>query len=149
MIEFSIPGKPQGKGRPKFYRRGKHVGTYTPEKTVIYENLIQEMAEEAIKGLEDGIELEEIYYEALQVDIKMYFEPPKAMSKKNRAYALNNEIYHIKKPDIDNVIKSILDALNKVTFHDDSQVVRLNAGKYYSVEPRVDVIISVYESWAN
>ena len=46
-----------------------------------------------------------------------------------------------KKPDIDNVIKSILDALNGVAYHDDTQVVAVFAEKYYSDTPRVEVEI--------
>ena len=40
-IKFTIPGPPQGKGRPRFSRRGKFVTTFTPDKTVLYENLIR------------------------------------------------------------------------------------------------------------
>ena len=41
QIIFVVPGEPVGKGRPRFYRRGKGVGTYTPDKTIEYEARIQ------------------------------------------------------------------------------------------------------------
>ncbi|WP_334299865.1 RusA family crossover junction endodeoxyribonuclease [Anaerobutyricum hallii] len=47
-----------------------------------------------------------------------------------------------KKPDLDNVIKSILDALNKVAYHDDTQIVSLSMEKFYSDSPRVEVTIN-------
>ena len=40
-IVFSVPGEPQGKGRPKFSTRGSFVSARTPDKTVVYENLIR------------------------------------------------------------------------------------------------------------
>ena len=45
------------------------------------------------------------------------------------------------KPDIDNVIKAVLDGLNGVAYADDSQVVALSASKCYSDDPRVVVIV--------
>ena len=41
MRKFEVMGTPVAKGRPKFARRGNFVSTYTPEKTVNYENLVQ------------------------------------------------------------------------------------------------------------
>lgn len=41
--EIVIKGEPVGKGRPKFARQGNYVKTYTPEKTVEYENLIKNL----------------------------------------------------------------------------------------------------------
>ena len=41
QIKFTVLGEPQGKGRPKFSRQGGFVKTYTPDKTVLYENLIR------------------------------------------------------------------------------------------------------------
>jgi Holliday junction resolvase RusA-like endonuclease len=46
-----------------------------------------------------------------------------------------------KKPDIDNVAKIILDSLNCICYKDDTQIVSLIVNKYYSQEPRVEVVI--------
>ena len=46
-----------------------------------------------------------------------------------------------KKPDIDNIAKVILDALNDVAYHDDTQVVSLSMQKKYSREAKVEVEI--------
>ena len=48
-----------------------------------------------------------------------------------------------KKPDIDNVEKIILDALNGIAYDDDKQVVEEASSKLYSDVPRVE--IEVYE----
>ena len=44
-----------------------------------------------------------------------------------------------KKPDIDNVIKIITDALNGIAYDDDAQIVSLSATKFYDENPHVDV----------
>ena len=47
----------------------------------------------------------------------------------------------IKKPDMDNVVKVIADSLNGVAYRDDTQIVDQMCRKFYSDEPRVEVII--------
>lgn len=51
-----------------------------------------------------------------------------------------------KKPDMDNIIKIIADALNGIAYYDDSQIVDTAVRKFYSDEPRVVVKISEVES---
>ena len=46
-----------------------------------------------------------------------------------------------KKPDIDNVAKAFLDAMNGTVYLDDTQVVELNIKKVYSAVAGVDVAI--------
>jgi Holliday junction resolvase RusA-like endonuclease len=55
---------------------------------------------------------------------------------------LNQAIRPTKKPDVDNIAKSIQDALNKVLYRDDSQIVLLIVGKRYADVPRVEVSIT-------
>nr|DAF60640.1 MAG TPA: Endodeoxyribonuclease RusA [Podoviridae sp. ctwJH20] len=45
------------------------------------------------------------------------------------------------KPDLDNVAKGVLDAMNGVVYVDDTQVVRLVVQKQYSLEPRLEVSV--------
>ena len=54
---------------------------------------------------------------------------------------LDNELQCTKKPDVDNIIKVVLDALNKVAYQDDTQVVEVIAIKRWSNESRLKVII--------
>ncbi len=42
---------------------------------------------------------------------------------------LNNEISPTKKPDIDNIAKIVLDAMNKFAFKDDTQITKLEVEK--------------------
>ena len=57
---------------------------------------------------------------------------------------LNNAISPTKKPDIDNITKIILDALNAIAFKDDNQITKLEIEKQYSEEERVYIKIEEY-----
>lgn len=57
---------------------------------------------------------------------------------------LDGEILPLKKPDMDNIVKVIADALNSVAYQDDSQVVLVKAKKVYSALEGVDVTIEEY-----
>lgn len=134
MIEFVVNGNPRGKGRPKFTRQGNFVNTYTDKETASYENLVRLSYLEAKQEKYIG-------NEALSVSIKIFQQIPKSISKKKANEMVCGNIKPTKKPDPDNVIKAILDGLNGVAFRDDSQIVHLDCDKYYSYEPRVEVII--------
>ena len=133
MIEFTVYGEPKGKGRPKFRNTGKFVTTYTPKDTVSYENLVKfEFLEQTDKKKIEG---------ELFAEINAYFSIPKSTSKKKAELMRTGEIMHTKLSDCDNIAKIILDALNKIAYHDDSQICSLTVKKFYSDTPRVEVKI--------
>lgn len=135
-MNFTIPGNPCGKGRPKFARRGNFVATYTPEKTVLYENLVKTCYQEQCTGYTEN---------PLSMEIFIYYGIPKSTPKKNIENMLNGKIRPCKKPDIDNVCKGILDALNGVAYKDDTQVYHLSATKRYAEVPETEVYITEYK----
>ncbi len=139
MIEFIVYGDPCAKGRPRFQRVGNYVHTYTDEKTTNYENLVK------LSFINSGCEkyVGEI---PLKAEIDFYMSIPKSISKKKYEKMLSNEIRPLKKIDLDNGIKIILDALNKVAFDDDKQVIEVIARKFYSDTPRVEVKIQEVEN---
>jgi Holliday junction resolvase RusA-like endonuclease len=132
-ITFTIPGPPRGKGRPRFYRKGAGVGTYTDDKTAAYENLVT-LAYKAAGG--------EMMKPPMVVMISMFHPIPKSASKKMREAMEVNLVRPTKKPDADNCGKAVLDGLNGVAFEDDAQVVTLYITKKYSAEPRVYVEVT-------
>lgn len=130
MYSLTIPGDPVAKARP---RVGKY-GTFTPQKTKNYETLVKELYFTKYgQTLMEG---------ELKIDLKAFFSIPKSTSKKKRAEMQDGRIRPTKKPDIDNIIKSVTDALNGVAYVDDSQVVEIVAHKHYSDVPRVEIHIS-------
>ena len=67
----------------------------------------------------------------ISVDIQAFYPIPQSLSKAKRNDAINGNIRPTTKPDCDNVIKAVLDALNGVAYYDDKQVVSVSCNKYY------------------
>lgn len=131
-VEFTVPGCPVAKGRPRFSRQGPYVRTYTPDKTYRYEQLVQLSFMQAEQPKLKG---------AVKVRILAYFPIPKSASKKRQKMMAEGEIRHTTKPDGENVSKTILDALNKMAYDDDSNIVELHIEKWYSDDPRAEICI--------
>ena len=136
MIQFTVIGEPIGKQRPKFSTFNGHAMAYTPQKTVNYETLVKLSYQQQCndKPYEKDI--------PLRAEITAYFPIPKSASMKRKKMMLEGQIRPTKKVDIDNCMKIIFDALNKIAYYDDAQIVSTCCEKYYSDNPRVIVRIS-------
>ena len=77
----------------------------------------------------------------LDVRIIAYYAVPRSASKKKRQEMLDGAIRPTKKPDLDNVCKIVCDSLNGIAYHDDAAIVDCQVRKFYTENPRVDVII--------
>lgn len=130
QIIFEVPGKVRGKGRPRFMRNGH---TYTDKNTVAYEKAIKN----AYLRLSRYISLKSI-----RISIYVCFAPNKSDSKRNRAIKLSNEQAPKKKPDIDNVIKVVLDALNNVAYKDDTQVNEVHVERHFSSDEKLIICLT-------
>lgn len=126
---FIVPGEPKAKQRPRF--NTKTGRTYTPNQTISYENLIKMQYQSFV-----GEKYTENQVEAV---ITCYYVMPKSISKAKKEKALHGIIRPTKKPDLDNIAKSVLDSLNGLAYKDDSQVVSLKVEKYYAEKPLVKV----------
>ena len=132
-LEFTVDGEPVGKGRPRFTRNGH---AYTPEKTADYEQLVKVSFRKKypdFKPIEKDIPLYAV--------IEACFKIPKNTGKKAREKMLSGSIRHTKKPDGDNIAKAVLDALNGLAYHDDSQIFMFTVVKKYSDCPCVKIYI--------
>jgi len=132
IVGFNIPGDPQGKLRARTVWGGKR--TYTPQKTTDYEELVRWSYKQSNKDIFDQ-------GQPLEVCIVAWFKPPKSTPKYKVLEMLKCLIFPTKKPDIDNIAKVILDALNGVAYKDDTQVADLKVSKRYAKEASVAVII--------
>ena len=137
QIEFTVPGDPRGKGRPRFSRVGKFTKTYTDPKTRMYEEKIASAAR-----------LATFPHEPLETPVAVYMEInvpiPTSYSKKRKEACLLGFEMPCKKPDIDNCAKGVLDAMNGIIYKDDVQVIRLSLQKHYSTEPGVYIMVREY-----
>ena len=134
MVTFQVEGTPQGKGRPRFSNRGGFVRTYTPKQTADYETMIKASARFAM-GASKPLETTVAVYLHVTKGI------PASYSKKRIAACLSGQERPTKKPDIDNVLKCFLDAMNEVVYKDDCQVVTIHATQVYGTDPMVEVLV--------
>ena len=133
-ITFEIPGEPHGKGRPRFRKFGNFVSTYNDKKTQSYEALVKQCAKEAF-GSNEILETPINLYLYIKLPI------PKSYSKKRTEACLNGSEKPAKKPDIDNVLKSVMDGLNGVIYKDDNQVVNVHMKKTYDLNPGINIYL--------
>lgn len=129
-VTIQVSGHPQGKGRARAFRRGNHIGHYTPAKTRSYEGTIRYAAQQEMgRSLPfDG---------PVFVQLTAIFDIPKSYSRAEKANAMTGSLKPTKKPDIDNIIKAWVDAMNGVVFKDDCQIVRGEYAKVYGPAPLV------------
>ena len=140
-IHFVIEGRAQPQGRPRAVRMGAGVRMYDPPKSKAYKQMVTAKVRSYMKI--NGIQT---ITEPLAVHLNFYFTPPKSYSKKRiRAIEAKEELF-TKKPDLDNLAKSILDSCNNLLFKDDSQIVGLTIGKHYGHEDYVDVEVKIIET---
>jgi Holliday junction resolvase RusA-like endonuclease len=153
-IRFSMAGDPKAKGRPRATVRGAHASVYTDAATRKYEASITKLARRAM-GNRPPLE------GPLLVALRFRMPIPKSAPKRDKAAMAAGEIAHTSKPDTDNMVKAVLDAIAedaalkvairkkphayppgadaRVMFLNDSQITGLSATKIYSERPGVDV----------
>jgi Holliday junction resolvase RusA-like endonuclease len=134
QIVFEVPGDPKSKGRPRFSRQGNFTKVYTDKQTVDYEILIQTFAGKAM-GSQKPLET------PVSVFLYVRHPIPKSYTKKRSEACLAGAERPSKKPDIDNIAKCFLDAMNGIIYLDDTQVIELHIKKLYSSLSGVDVLI--------
>ena len=140
-IHFIIEGRAQPQGRPRAVRMGAGVRMYDPPKSKAYKQMVSTKVRSHMNL--NGIQM---LTEPLAVHLNFYFTPPKSYSKKRiRAIEAKEELF-TKKPDLDNLAKSILDSCNNLLFKDDSQIVGLTIGKHYGHEDYVDVKVQIIDT---
>lgn len=77
----------------------------------------------------------------LKITVEAYYPIPLRTSKANRVLMLEDRIRPAVKPDCDNVLKLVCDALNDVAYNDDNRIVEMHVGKWYSDCPRTVITI--------
>lgn len=141
-IKIVVHGDPMGKQRPKATSIGNHARVYTPKNTVQYESKIISAYKEQVGDFVAFQEPDEEVY----ATIIAYFQLQKTHYGKRGINQsgqdkLNGKVNPTKAPDCDNIAKIVLDALNGLAFHDDSQVTMLLVMKVYSEQPKVEVTL--------
>lgn len=134
IVTFIVEGEPQGKAR---HRTTKSGHTYTPQKTVLYENKVKMCYESRTSN--------KVLQGPIRADIHAYYTIPKSKSNKIKEQMRKNMIRPTKKPDSDNVAKAVLDSINGIAYKDDAYVVDLTVSKYYADEGFVKIRLEELE----
>ena len=135
-IEFEVLGDPKAQPRHRHYSRGKFVKVYDPAADAkdLFASVIQHSApEEPLVG-------------PVRVDLECYFPRPKSHYGTGRnadKLKASAPLFHIKKPDRDNLDKFVLDSMSKIFWLDDCQVCAGPVTKQYSTRPRT--VVRVYK----
>lgn len=137
-VEICVMGEPVAQGRPKFSRICGHVTARDPEKSKNYKALVRSEAQRIYEMDKAFAPIDGPCCMMLTVGRAV----PKSWSKKKQAMAIKGEIRPTSKPDLDNYVKGILDAINTVIVKDDSRVIGINAIKIYQSNPGVDIVIT-------
>lgn len=138
MIEFDIPGQPIGQGRPRFSRHGKYVQTYDPPKSRQYKALVTQKLQQVYAGKPISC--------PIKITVKAYFGVPESYSKRRTHECLSGVEKPDKKPDADNIVKGVMDALNGIAYEDDKQVISMHVYKTYAETGHVSVTIEEIEN---
>lgn len=133
MTKFTVLGQPQGKQRARTVKRGSFIHSYTPIKTVEYEHRITGEYKKTCRNFYG--------FSPLQIRVFAYVEIPKSWSKKVRQDVDLGLKQPTTKPDCDNILKVVFDALNGVAYTDDKQIISAEIYKIYSADPRLEVTI--------
>ena len=119
MITFTIPGSPipldrarHGKGKVYDTPRNKSA-----KRTIGKSGMAAMVGRKPIQG-------------PVRIRVAFLFEWPKSYTQKRRKACYGN--MKDTKPDIDNLAKMVMDALNGIAYDDDSQVCEITATKYFS-----------------
>lgn len=137
VVNFMVEGKPQGKARARTVRN-KYTGkvhSFTPEKTQCYEDLVRWCYREA-----GGI----LFTGPVEVKVSARIKIPTSFTKKEKNAAILGTKYPEKKPDCDNILKVIMDALNGIAYTDDKQVVSVSCDKRYVINES-HVFVTIYD----
>lgn len=130
-INFNI--EPVSQLRPKFSAR-PFPHEYDPPKVKKYKVelhrlAVKAMSEQKMKPLEGSIAVTITFYRAIQ----------KSVSKAEHERRVNGQTLPNVKPDVDNYVKSLLDALNGAVWSDDAMITDLSAKKRYSEKPHIEL----------
>ena len=138
-IQFLVYGTPTPQGSMKAFafQQGDQLRariTHASKKVLPYRHAIAQVA--AIRKQETGFELIPRNVGVI-LRVSFHLARPKSLPKKQEA--------HTKRPDLDKMVRSCLDALTGILWTDDSQVVCLVATKRYGSPERTEITLETEE----
>ena len=130
---ITIAGNPIAKKRPRFARIGTGVRTYSDQKKQTDNFTLQILK---------AVDYEAPSEKPIGMQIGFFMPRPKShygTGKNSGILKKSSPCQHTKKPDIDNLIKFVLDCSNRILWRDDCQVIEITSFKVYSENPRTEI----------
>lgn len=138
-VEFVVHGNPVPQGRPQFARIGNRVTAYDPQRSRNYKQLVRFWATQYLKKINGWRPFET----AVCVELIFYLPIPASWSKERRIKAAEGVTRPIGRPDVDNLVKSVTDAVLGILWVDDSIITDLTAKKRYTADlARVEIKVT-------
>lgn len=125
---FSYAIEPSGKGRPRFSSRGSKkdgdfkLRTHTDKKTASFERQIRDLCRLQMRGAPPATG-------PLSISVVFRLKRPSTVRR----------LHPTVTPDLDNLIKAVLDGMNRVAWMDDAQIVEMLCRKEYSESPGISL----------
>ena len=126
-LDFHVSGIPKAQPRIKAYVRGGHAGVYTPDSA---ESWKQAVRQEAVANAPESV-----IAGPIRLELDFFLPRPKAHLDKHGVPKSKSPVWHCKKPDLDNLIKAVTDAITDTQriWLDDSQICEITATKTYAM----------------
>lgn len=134
MLKLVIPGDPTSQARPRLFKRGRKTMVYDPQGA--FKASLRRIVREQLDAIPEWQHME---YPRL--NFWFYMPIPKSMSRADRMYADLERLKHVKKPDVDNLLKLYMDVMTPLVYKDDNCASIGRAIKLYSKEPRTIIVI--------
>lgn len=145
IVAFEVPGEPTAAKRPRFAHRGKFTKVYDPDTNVEWKRHIRDSF---LHTVPDDVLHDAPFPRGIPLAMSVEFRFSRKKSHFGTGRNLNKlkasaPAFHTVKPDVDNLLKLVKDALNGLVYADDSQVCRYDlAVKRYDDRPRT--VIRIY-----
>ncbi len=134
MIQFTVYGEPKAQGRPR--------ASITIGRALMYDPKPSRDFKRDIKAVAQAHVPDQLITGPLVMEVKIYRPIPKSFSKKKREQALTGKLRPTTRPDLKNYIAGVEDALEKVIYENDSQIIEYgDTGKWYGDPPRIEISI--------
>lgn len=135
-VELLLPGTPIAKARPRFTRTGR---TYTDLRTRTAEGRV------LAAWIANGSHFSPAAHRGpVSVELIATFTAAPSWTKRKRQSAIDGELPHTIRPDVDNLLK-IIDGLNGAAWADDAQIITATVSKQYGETASTLIRITYHE----
>ncbi|BDZ31254.1 RusA family crossover junction endodeoxyribonuclease [Lactiplantibacillus brownii] len=138
VIQHTFILEPIQQQRPRATRFGKSIRLYDPKRVKQFKQTIAEEAMLTYRGnpLTGSLAVTLVFYRPVQ----------QSLSKVEKQRRIDGRHLPVVKPDLDNYIKSFLDALHGIYWQDDALITDLTASKRYGRQPRIEIEVKEIEN---